>query len=539
MATSEEDLHEHLRNHPEDWSTRLELGDRLIQRGETSEAASLIEAADSAPGSEEELRRAIDQLGEIRSDARGFLSPFAAEHPSTPLGHWALSIALLDAGESDRARSHYQTAVALDPAYRSEEMDHAMNPEATAAQTEAEPGSPEAPMAVIVEPEDETLRTAEPVEEAAGGPSDEYATDEGDRAFVVGEREAIKAAEKEPETASKLTAVGTAILVHLGLTIVLGTVAVTVPRIDPPQIVATSEKPNEEQQVEQQTMERVQRTPTQSAAAQMEVVSAAAASSVAAPNFDSTEFTSNPIGAGQNFGMSMSLGGGEGEGMVSFFGSKSKAKKVVFVVDASASMGSTGGGSKTKFELMKEELTKTIRALPPTVEFQLIFFSGPAWFASEGYDKEGWRQWEKNGRKLNFWHYGDGDPANLPKEDYEQATRGGIQRAINDIEDTTMSYGTDWRAPLKMAMNLEPDLIYFMTDGAVGKHPEKPPVVEDLLDYNRVKGLAKINTICLMELKAFDMLEELADKTRGEFTLVLEDGTSLRGEELEELAKNR
>ena len=80
----------------------------------------------------------------------------------------------------------------------------------------------------------------------------------------------------------------------------------------------------------------------------------------------------------------------DGAGMVSFFGSKSKAQKVVFVVDASASMSSKGTTGKAKFQLMKEELIKSLEALPPSVEFQVIFFSGPAWLVADGYSKEDW-----------------------------------------------------------------------------------------------------------------------------------------------------
>ena len=102
-----------------------------------------------------------------------------------------------------------------------------------------------------------------------------------------------------------------------------------------------------------------------------------------------------------------------------------------------------------------------------------------------------------------------------------------------------MVYGTDWRDPLKMAMNMEPDVIYFMTDGAVGKHPTKEPVVDDVLDFNRTKSRAKINSICFMVLKAYENLKELADKTRGEFTLVTENGEILRGRDVERLARKK
>ena len=108
---------------------------------------------------------------------------------------------------------------------------------------------------------------------------------------------------------------------------------------------------------------------------------------------------------------------------------------------------------------------------------------------------------------------------------------------IQEIEATPATYGTDWRVPLKMAMKMEPDVIYFMTDGAVGRHPSKPPVVDDVLKFNKEFNTSKINCICLMVPKAMDDMGEMCQKTRGELTLVQEDGTAVRGSELKRLMR--
>ena len=86
-----------------------------------------------------------------------------------------------------------------------------------------------------------------------------------------------------------------------------------------------------------------------------------------------------------------------------------------------------------------------------------------------------------------------------------------------------------------MAMNMEPDTIFFMTDGAFGtaKGVSKKEMIDDLLSYNRKKSKAKINTVCMMVLNARTELEQLADGTRGEFSLVEADGTVLRGRDLD------
>ena len=84
-----------------------------------------------------------------------------------------------------------------------------------------------------------------------------------------------------------------------------------------------------------------------------------------------------------------------------------------------------------------------------------------------------------------------------------------------------------------MAIKLEPDLIYFMTDGEFSSDNGKIPVIDDVVNYNRSKSQARINTICLMELKAYDELQELAQRTRGTVFLVKENGEVLRGLEIE------
>ena len=99
-------------------------------------------------------------------------------------------------------------------------------------------------------------------------------------------------------------------------------------------------------------------------------------SSITAPDFNPQVESFGPVGMG-SYGRSMSFGKGSGGGAVSFFGSKTRAKRVVFVVDFSASMI----GAKEK--LMRQELARSVKNLPDTLEYALIFFSGPAWYAGQ------------------------------------------------------------------------------------------------------------------------------------------------------------
>ncbi len=340
------------------------------------------------------------------------------------------------------------------------------------------------------------------------------------------------------ERIAKLQSIMVGILVTVGICFLMVLVVTAVPRPKPPQIVANSLGPVAEDVMENQVMQRQKTTPTPASSASamsMDVMTVAAASDFSTMNFDTPTSDLGALTMSSSFGASMSFGD-EGSGMVSFFGSKTNAQKVVFVVDASASMKAKGSTGKTKLDLMKEELIRTVQTLPAGLEFQILFFSGPSWFLGEDPKREK-KDWTKHKSGKNFWEYRGGDPDKWPTKKYIKVTQSKIRSAVKDIEATGMELGTDWRDPLKMAMKMQPDTIYFMTDGAVGKHPDKPPVVEDVLDFNKKNSKAKINTVCLMVLKAADNLKELADKTKGEMTLVLEDGTSVRGRDLDKMMR--
>ena len=172
-------------------------------------------------------------------------------------------------------------------------------------------------------------------------------------------------------------------------------------------------------------------------------------------------------------------------------------------------------------ELMKHELKRSVSALPFSVRYQIIFFSNTAWFAGQPRAKAA----------ASF--SGSTDPHDLPTRPLVRATQSQKRKTMGYIDEATSGGGTNWRLPLKMAIKLKPDMIYFMTDGEIDSDNGKVPVIEDVVDYNRKTSNSRINTICLMELKAYEKLQDLAGRTRGTVFLVKEDGTVLRGMQLD------
>ncbi|MEM0969226.1 MAG: hypothetical protein AAGJ31_07750, partial [Verrucomicrobiota bacterium] len=340
----------------------------------------------------------------------------------------------------------------------------------------------------------------------------------------------------------KVTSIVIALLAHVLLIVLFWKIVMYVPQNRPPEIVASAQAPldQDEFQQQQEIEKQVQRKPVQSAQNQMEVVTVQGSSAVSMPDIQTDLTSFDPIGLGDAFGASMTFDAGEDGGMVSFFGSKSMSKKLVFVVDYSASMNQDG-----KADLMRKELARSLNALPGGIEYQCIFFAGPAWYHGQKVnDKDrnkvtispdrGREEWKWAGNTATKWQYLGSDKMDeLPKGEYLNSSRSNIRSSIKSVEDTKLVWGTDWRSPLFMAVNMEPDTIFFMTDGAGGSRD----MVKQILEYNRKKSRAKINTICMLVPGTLDLLKELAEETRGEVSMVTKDLEVLRGKELDKLMR--
>jgi hypothetical protein len=545
MNTVEKALHQGLQENAEDWELRTELMEKLCARGETGEAEQVLNEAPGPPDSEERLAAVYGLFaGEAPEAVLDQATAFMEAHQQSATAHMICARLHSAAGHVAATREQYDAAIALNEEYRDEELEAWLSEHAVPAEPEAV-HAPAPPVDRVDEEEVVAPVTPVPLQRDMVPPPPLEHHEAVDPRAVS--REALAKTglvtaspfaavdivlpdAKPSDRKEKISAVGIAVLVHALIFFILTLIVIAVPRPPAPEIVAISGDIDEVSPViEKKEVQRVTK-PNPSSASQMNVISVASVSNVAVPVVLDPVDTLEPIGAGQDFGMGMTFGA-EGAGNVSFFGSKANASKVVFVVDSSASMKSTGKTGLTKHELMKKELSRTVKELSSGIQFQIIFFTGPSWFVGEDY-KEDVKNWKRS-PKGNYWHYKDDKIESMRVGKYNSATPSTIRRTINEIEETPLAGGTDWRVPLKMAILMEPDVIFFMTDGAVGKDPDRPPVVEDVLAFNKEHSNAKINSICLMVPKAMEDMAEMSKATRGELTLVLEDGTPLRGRELE------
>ena len=226
---------------------------------------------------------------------------------------------------------------------------------------------------------------------------------------------------------------------------------------------------------------------------------------------------------------------------VSFFGLSAETRRLVFAVDFSLSL------QGERELLMRDELTRSLRALPPGVEYAVICFAGPAWYAGqmpgepalidghmanvvsdresrclwrEGWDAE-WLPHPGHLPRSALYHLAPGE-AGLPKGEFLRCSPENITRSIRAVRETPLVFGTDWRWPLTMAIDLKPDTIFFLTDGVFGTGPGvgREEMIDQILHHNQKTVGARIHTVSLMAPLALGELERLSKGSGGRHKLV-------------------
>lgn len=156
-----------------------------------------------------------------------------------------------------------------------------------------------------------------------------------------------------------------------------------------------------------------------------------------------------PIGSGP-----ATPGGGTG---AIFFGVPGKGKNIVYLIDASSSMGPSGA-----LDTARRELLTSLRGLSEGVRFQIVVFHSQA--------------------KTLLWQ----DGWLLP----DAATLERIESSLRDLQAEGR---TDYDQALRRALSFRPDVLYFLTDAR-----ELPPRL--IFDTTRLN--AGRSTIHVIELSA-------------------------------------
>lgn len=207
-------------------------------------------------------------------------------------------------------------------------------------------------------------------------------------------------------------------------------------------------------------------------------------------------------GAG-NGGAGTGQGGqGTGSGGGGFFGLSVKGKSTVFVVDASMSMNMFHPGpARTRFNRVKLELLRTIAGMTEEEQFFIVFF-------------------------------GDG-AIPMPASQMVAATEDNQKRYLTWMAKVPAIGRTYPQQALLLALQLKPDLIYFLTDGE--------------FDYAVVPGVTAANrdgipihTIGFGDNRGEVLMREIAVRNNGTYTFIPSDepASQLSAEEASRPAAN-
>lgn len=348
-------------------------------------------------------------------------------------------------------------------------------------------------------------------------------------------------AELSPEVQAKLaaqkrnstiTAMIIALLVVFLLGLILFIIALTSVIKVTPEIISYSSSSQDEEKIEKPEMtNQVERKPSAPSSSMAKVIAANTASptAVPVPDVEVTE-PSLTFGNGDDFGDGWGSGSGNGSGAggsgASFFKQKVTAERICFVIDYSASMRGD------RINLLKKELARSVGALPDGMEYQLIFFAGPAWVAGSDVQLQGkgsatveyegkTYKWTCTGKNANKWD----TKGSTMRVQWRKADKERLEESLSAIKSTSLVWGTAWEKPLEMAIDMKPrpDVVFFMTDGASGSDSED--IAKRIGRRAKSRGIT-INSIALMDPTARDAMGALSERTGGQFSMVKKDGST-------------
>lgn len=220
---------------------------------------------------------------------------------------------------------------------------------------------------------------------------------------------------------------------------------------------------------------------------------------------DSANDLPDIIGAGTPIGGALNAGGGlpdlirprgkngmgsagspnPGPGETTFMNIVGNGKRFVYVIDISASMSNEG-----RLDLAKSQLKGSLRLLKPSQKFQVLFYNDST-------------------KRMKF-------PRRVASDMYI-ATLVEVGRAEKEIDRVVASGGTEHKSPLLQALLLEPDVIYFLTDG------DRPPLSKQDLRMLRSQNRsgARVHVIEFAsgprETRDGSWLETLASQSGGAY----------------------
>jgi hypothetical protein len=211
-------------------------------------------------------------------------------------------------------------------------------------------------------------------------------------------------------------------------------------------------------------------------------------------------------GMGFGAGMGSGMGGGGGGGGMSFFGFRGGAQSTVFVIDISGSMIS-GKKDRESYDRLEKETIKAINGLSAASKLNLIVFSRAPYVFSETMVSAGVADKERAINWLKSY-----SPCN--------ALPNGVKKGNTTVwqsEKGKRHMGTGSNAALKRAFELQPALIFFVSDGEP-TDARPPAILKNVEEWQKaVPRKVTINAIAYEADAGGDFMSKLAKENGGAF----------------------
>ena len=219
-------------------------------------------------------------------------------------------------------------------------------------------------------------------------------------------------------------------------------------------------------------------------------------------------------GTGKGTGLGAGMGGG-GLG-IQFFGLKTNAKRIAFLLDYSGSMN----GEFRK--IMERELAQAMNKLTPDTQLLVIPWAGPAWLYNQTAPQimSKWEKVDPNDQQ-GYDNFALVRGAKLDPPTWISTSPANVEEIMKGIRaQVAAPGGTDWRQPFRYAMeaNPPPEVIIFMTDGQIPTETARRAL--RAIDSSLKEGLHVPVVNCLWiknPTEKSDHLKKLAEKYKGEF----------------------
>lgn len=184
-------------------------------------------------------------------------------------------------------------------------------------------------------------------------------------------------------------------------------------------------------------------------------------------------------GGGDAANLGLAIGNAGGPEFFGLGGSSRGVRRIVYVVDRSGSMLDT-------FNFVQQELKRSISALRRSQKFHVIFFS-------------------------------TGAPVENPPRRPVSAITAHKQEFFRFLQTVFPGGGTEPGPALKRALDLEPDLVYLLSDGV----DFDPNLMKNLDAWNSKRNV-QIYTIAYLDRAGSEFLKLIAQEHGGDFKYVTE-----------------